>query len=80
MIKRQYVNTTATASTIAIAINTNTSNTNATTVTTITTMPKGMKMKFLRSFVGGSEMNHKAPLVCRLSKGYLVICSEQFGV
>ena len=50
--------------------NTITSNINTTTVTTITTMPKGMKVKFSRNFEGEGELNHNTPSVCRLSKGH----------
>ena len=56
LIKRQYVNT----------IN---SNINATTVTSVTTMPKGMKVKFPRNFEGEGELNHNMPFVFMLSKG-----------
>ena len=45
-----------------------TSNFSITSVTTITTMPKGMKVKFSRNFEGEGELNHNAPSVCRLSK------------
>jgi hypothetical protein len=67
LIKRQCVNTTAARSTRLF--NTITSDINATTVTTSKFIPKGMKVKFSRSYDGKGEVNHSTPSVCRLSKG-----------
>ena len=49
-----------------------TSNTTITaTFTTITTLPKGMKVKFFHDFFfwGGGELQDNTSTVCRLSKG-----------